>query len=251
MERDIQAVCNGVKNANETYKEMKNEMENIFKNVLSRVDLMKDFLIKYLQTNKNNSYSTKLKGKAKDIKLLETENQLEEYENEEEKIIINKTIIPANCNKCNNPLQILINKYKSLYIGCSGYPKCSNIISLNYAKSIYKTNKKCLKCGSSLLKIKAGKTIYDNCLSKCFMENEYKLQLPLKKTNTKIKIKQNEDTINLTHDSNLITKNNEKSLTFEKVCSVCGIVGRHPRNSGCLGVKKRNMSKKHNENFLV
>ena len=93
-------------------------------------------------------------------------------ENDKEKIkdSINKAQREQNsigkCPKCGKNMIVRISKKGKRFVGCTGFPNCSNTYSLPQKGGIYSTDKACKKCGAPVVKIKsAGKRPWELCLN--------------------------------------------------------------------------------------
>ena len=88
--------------------------------------------------------------------------------------------IIGECSLCHNNLRITYSKKnKSYFIGCSGYPGCTNTFSLPFGKP-QSTGKACASCNFPLVKmIRKGSRPYEYCISKeCPKKKEwYEAQL--------------------------------------------------------------------------
>jgi DNA topoisomerase-3 len=273
MENDIKAVCDGKKDADDTFQEMRDEMKKIYNSVLSKLDIMKGFLENYLKENQNledmfrYTKSTtiiketlqtqnKKKTKASENRQIakedisensEESNKTEQKETQKKTFNFSKVIerykhpLNLECSKCENTMQILSStKVNSYFLGCTKYPGCSNVVSLNFANTINLTEEKCGGCGEKLYELtnKYNQTL-KSCLSSCFKSNNYKLGTNKKTTTRKVK----KDEVPKAETLDMLAKSKKK-------CSVCGHVGRHPKNSGCAGIVKKK-AKKGTEEFVV
>jgi DNA topoisomerase-3 len=177
MERDISEVCNGKKDYNTMLAEMTKEMKILFSHVFNKIEPMTKFLKKYLSENIGYEKEVGIKISTINNKALteDASNTSEEKLTPDELV---GTKIGPNCPKCNFPLHIhKSNKLGTYFISCSNYPKCKNIISLNFAKKISKLDQACKNCESDITyEIHTTKTKYINCLSTCFEKKNFDLK---------------------------------------------------------------------------
>jgi DNA topoisomerase-1 len=75
------------------------------------------------------------------------------------KVVIESEV---KCPNCGKPMIVRTNRYGSQFLGCSGYPDCKTILSLDKAGNVIKnadepekSDEKCEKCGGDLY-IKIG-----------------------------------------------------------------------------------------------
>jgi DNA topoisomerase-1 len=72
----------------------------------------------------------------------------------------------GKCPKCNNPMLVRKSKKGKRFVGCTGYPKCSNTYSLPQMGGIFSSGKTCSKCGTPVVKVKSkGKRAWELCLN--------------------------------------------------------------------------------------
>ena len=79
----------------------------------------------------------------------------------------------GTCPKCGKNLILIISRNKKRFIGCTGYPDCKNTYPLPQKGGIYKTDKICDKCKTSIISVKTkGKKSWKMCLDiKCKAQN--------------------------------------------------------------------------------
>ena len=53
MEKEMKEVCDGIRNKDNVYGDMKREMKEIFERVFTLIPTMKSFLLKFLEENKD------------------------------------------------------------------------------------------------------------------------------------------------------------------------------------------------------
>ena len=84
----------------------------------------------------------------------------------------------GKCPKCGKNMIVRISKKGKRFVGCTGFPNCSNTYSLPQKGAIYSTDKACKKCGAPVVKVKnAGKRPWELCLN-----SECPEKKPTKKT---------------------------------------------------------------------
>ncbi len=72
----------------------------------------------------------------------------------------------GSCPKCGKPMVIRTSKKAKRFVGCTGYPQCTNTYSLPQKGSITKTEKKCPACKAPVVRVKvAGKKGWNLCLN--------------------------------------------------------------------------------------
>ncbi|MDI6655468.1 MAG: DNA topoisomerase, partial [Candidatus Hydrothermarchaeota archaeon] len=111
--------------------------------------------------------------------LEEAKNELTKIMNEfkqKEKLIGEKLVkaleeknrrkyVVGQCPKCNSDLRIIKSKATSkIFIGCSGYPKCSTSYPLPQREGIRTTAKKCSTCGLPMVSIPFGRKRFLSCV---------------------------------------------------------------------------------------
>ena len=75
----------------------------------------------------------------------------------------------GKCPKCGKDMVVRVSKKGKRFVGCMGYPNCSNTYSLPQTGGLTKTDKICDKCNAPIVRVKIkGKKTWDMCLnSKC------------------------------------------------------------------------------------
>jgi DNA topoisomerase-1 len=72
----------------------------------------------------------------------------------------------GKCPKCGKPMIIRTSKNNKRFVGCTGFPDCTNTYSLPQQGAIYDTGKSCEKCNAPVVKVKArGKRAWELCLN--------------------------------------------------------------------------------------
>jgi len=70
------------------------------------------------------------------------------------------------CPKCGKNMIIRMSKKGKRFVGCSGFPNCKNTYSLPQSGDITKTDKRCEKCNTPIVRVKMkGKKVWDLCLN--------------------------------------------------------------------------------------
>jgi DNA topoisomerase-1 len=97
---------------------------------------------------------------------------MQELEPEKEKIKTNITnaIKEQNtvgpCPRCGKPLMVRISKKGKRFVGCSGYPACTNTYSLPQQGGLSMTTKLCDACGTPIVSVKLkGRRAWALCLN--------------------------------------------------------------------------------------
>lgn len=86
----------------------------------------------------------------------------------------NNTDFIGKCSVCGQNLIIRMSRNNKQFVGCSGYPKCTNTYPLPQKKRIEKTDKNCESCGCPIIKIINGRKTFEMCLNhKCETKKEY------------------------------------------------------------------------------
>ncbi len=72
----------------------------------------------------------------------------------------------GKCPKCGNDMIVRTSKKGKRFVGCTGYPNCSNTYSLPQQGGIIITDKTCDKCTAPIVRIKSkGKRAWELCLN--------------------------------------------------------------------------------------
>ncbi len=72
------------------------------------------------------------------------------------------------CPNCGGTLRIIRLKGGRQFVGCSGYPKCTQAYPLPTGAYITITQKNCKECGTRIVKVRRNKTFFEMCLdTKC------------------------------------------------------------------------------------
>ena len=72
----------------------------------------------------------------------------------------------GRCPKCGKDMIIRTSKKGKRFVGCTGYPNCSNTYSLPQFGGVFSTGKVCEKCNSPIVRVKAkGKRAWELCLN--------------------------------------------------------------------------------------
>ena len=84
----------------------------------------------------------------------------------------------GKCPKCDKNMVVRKSKKGKRFVGCTGFPNCSNTYSLPQAGGIYSTGKTCDKCNAPIVRVKsAGKRAWELCLN-----SDCSAKKPTKKT---------------------------------------------------------------------
>lgn len=276
MEREMKNVAEGKKEYQKTYIELKKEMKKIYDVVYKNLPAMTEFLKHYLKIDNK---------KLEAIEKRKEKNNSEDSQSQSNDNF--KNPLDIDCPSCTqNKLKLVINNHNdnnNYFIGCSGYPKCNFSASLKNPVSVTKIEKPCEKCGGELLEMKYEKYKNENeikCISQCLESQLKESSKKGEKSKQKVISKDNNDFKQSTRKSSLdkklksqTNKNEKKSMDKEpdeiqsiksksnktkeikkssinKVCPICNVEGRHPRNSTCSENNKKK-SKNENEEFLI
>ena len=72
----------------------------------------------------------------------------------------------GECPKCGKDMIIRMSKKRKRFVGCTGYPDCSNTYSLPQKGGVYKTDKICEACQTPIITVKMkGKKAWNLCLN--------------------------------------------------------------------------------------
>lgn len=83
----------------------------------------------------------------------------------------------GTCPRCGKSLLVRFSKNKKRFVGCSGYPSCTQTYSLPQKGLIKPRNVNCEKCGTPILEIKTGRFSYKTCLTpSCTESIWYRMQ---------------------------------------------------------------------------
>ncbi|MBN1160011.1 MAG: DNA topoisomerase I [Candidatus Diapherotrites archaeon] len=73
--------------------------------------------------------------------------------------------IVGKCNVCGGNLLIRTSRFGKRFIGCDGYPKCTNTYPLPPANRVVPTGKVCPECGTPIVKVfSAKRRVYEMCI---------------------------------------------------------------------------------------
>jgi DNA topoisomerase-1 len=97
---------------------------------------------------------------------------MQELEPEKEKIKENITNAVraqntvGTCPRCGKPLMVRVSKKGKRFIGCTGYPACTNTYSLPQQGGLIMTTKHCDACNSPIIQVKMkGRRSWDLCIN--------------------------------------------------------------------------------------
>ena len=129
LEKDMNAIAEGKKTLEETVRESRQMLTKVMKSLEKDKDKIK--------TNIKNA--------------LREQNTM------------------GKCPKCGKDMVVRVSKKGKRFVGCTGYPNCSNTYSLPQTGGLTKTDKICDKCNAPIVRVKIkGKKAWDMCLnSKC------------------------------------------------------------------------------------
>ncbi len=130
-------------------RKIEDDMEKIVEGKLTQEEVVEDgkkVLIEILDDFKKNEASI---GKS----LLKAMRETEEEENN-----------LGVCPECKGRLRIIRLKGGRQFVGCSGYPDCRKAYPLPTGAYITVTKKDCKECGTRIVKVRRGKSIFEMCL---------------------------------------------------------------------------------------
>ena len=97
---------------------------------------------------------------------------MQELEPEKEKIKENITNAVraqntvGKCPKCGKSMMVRVSKKGKRFVGCTGYPECTNTYSLPQQGGLTMTTKQCDACSSPIVQVKMkGRRSWDLCIS--------------------------------------------------------------------------------------
>jgi DNA topoisomerase-1 len=72
----------------------------------------------------------------------------------------------GTCPKCGKPLLVRVSKKAKRFVGCTGYPECTNTYSLPQQGGLTMTTKLCDACNTPIVKVKMkGRRTWDLCIN--------------------------------------------------------------------------------------
>lgn len=69
------------------------------------------------------------------------------------------------CPRCGKDLVVRTSKFKKRFVGCRGYPSCTQTYSLPQKGYLTPTDKVCMDCKTPILEFKTGRMKYQTCLT--------------------------------------------------------------------------------------
>jgi DNA topoisomerase I len=97
---------------------------------------------------------------------------MQELEPEKEKIKTNITNAVreqntiGTCPKCGKPLVVRVSRKAKRFVGCTGYPECTNTYSLPQQGGLTMTTKQCDACNTPIVKVKMkGRPTWELCIN--------------------------------------------------------------------------------------
>jgi len=136
-------------------------------------DVVKPKMTAELETDMNDIAEGKktLEATVKESRHMLTK-VMEELEPEKEKIKenINNAVKAQNtvgpCPKCGKSLLVRVSKKGKRFVGCTGYPACSNTYSLPQQGGLTMTSKLCDACNTPIIQVKLkGRRSWDLCIN--------------------------------------------------------------------------------------
>lgn len=94
----------------------------------------------------------------------------------------------GKCPKCGSMLKVRMSRAKKRFIGCSGYPNCTNSYPLPQKGKLEVLSKKCPDCGMPMIRIiSAGRRPWDLCIDmNCPSKAGYKKRYEAKKASAQM-----------------------------------------------------------------
>jgi DNA topoisomerase-1 len=81
--------------------------------------------------------------------------------------------IVGECEKCGGELRIIYSKAtRKRFVGCSGYPKCSNSFPMPQKGTVKVTSAKCKTCGLKTISVRTGKRPWKMCVRCGFVNSK-------------------------------------------------------------------------------
>ncbi|MBD3398675.1 DNA topoisomerase I [Candidatus Micrarchaeota archaeon] len=130
-------------------RKIEDDMEKIVEGKLTQEEVVeegKEVLVEILEDFKKNEVEV---GKS----LLAAMKETEERENN-----------LGACPECGGTLRIIRLKGGRQFVGCSGYPKCRKAYPLPTGAYVTVTKKTCKECGTRIVKVRRGKSVFEMCL---------------------------------------------------------------------------------------
>jgi DNA topoisomerase-1 len=154
---------------------------------LINCDVVKPKMTAELETDMNDIAEGKktLEETVKESRLMLTK-VMEELEPEKERIKenINNAVKAQNtigrCPRCGKPLLVRVSKKGKRFVGCSGFPSCTNTYSLPQQGGLTMTTKQCDACGTPIVQVKMkGRRAWDLCInSGCPKKKKKEIEKP-------------------------------------------------------------------------
>ena len=140
---------------------------------LINCDVIKPKMTAVLETDMNDIAEGKktLEATVKESREMLTK-VMQELEPEKEKIKENITNAVraqntvGKCPKCGKSMMVRVSKKGKRFVGCTGYPECTNTYSLPQQGGLTMTTKQCDACSSPIVQVKMkGRRSWDLCIS--------------------------------------------------------------------------------------
>jgi DNA topoisomerase-1 len=142
-------------------------------NALINCDVVKPKMTAELESDMNEIAEGK---KTLDSTVKESREMLtkvmQELESEKENIKTNITNAVreqntiGTCPKCGKPLVVRVSKKAKRFVGCTGYPECTNTYSLPQQGGLTMTTKLCDACNTPIVKVKMkGRQTWELCIN--------------------------------------------------------------------------------------
>lgn len=94
------------------------------------------------------------------------------------RVALRQDSLVGKCDKCDGQLRVLISRNKKRFLGCTGYPKCTNTYPLPQKGKIHPMGVLCEKCGTPKIKIFGQRYRFEMCVNPaCETKADWKSRL--------------------------------------------------------------------------
>jgi len=91
------------------------------------------------------------------------------------RLAVREDSIVGNCDKCDGQLRMLMSRNNKRFLGCTGYPKCTNTYPLPQKGKINSTDKLCETCNKPVIKVLGQRYRFEMCINPdCETKAEWK-----------------------------------------------------------------------------
>jgi len=109
------------------------------------------------------------------MKILERMLEKKDIIGSELRVALRQDSIIGKCDKCDGQLRMLMSRNNKRFLGCTGYPKCTNTYPLPQKGKITPTDKLCEKCGTHIIKLVGTRYSFEMCIDpNCETKAEWK-----------------------------------------------------------------------------